>query len=147
MTDLILAITHHILVFGLVATMIGTRTMLQEAPVDVARLARIDMMAGLLSVAVLAVGIVRVVWGGKGWLFYEGNPFFWGKVGSFAVIGLLSIQPTVAFLRWNKARRADPAFQPTPDQVARARLFNGLIALMLIPLLVCAAAMARWGAV
>ena len=144
MTDLILAITHHIFVFGLVATMIGTRTMLREAPVDVARLARIDMMAGLLSLAVLAVGIARVVWGGKGWLFYEGNPFFWAKIGCFAVIGLLSIPPTLAFIRWNKARRADPAFQPTADQVGRARLFNGLMALMLVPLLVCAATMARW---
>ena len=120
MTDLILAITHHIFVFGLVATMIATRTMLRETPVDVARLARIDMMAGLLSFAVLAVGIARVAWGGKGWLFYEGNPFFWGKVGSFAVIGLMSIPPTLAFIRWNKARRADPGFQPTADQVARA---------------------------
>ena len=44
MTDLILAITHHIFVFGLVATMIATRTMLRETPVDVARLARIDEM-------------------------------------------------------------------------------------------------------
>ena len=145
MTDLILAITHHIIVFGLVATMIGTRTMLREAPVDVARLARIDMMAGLLSFAVLAVGIGRAVWGGKGWMFYESNPFFWGKIGCFAVIGLLSVPPTLAFLRWNRARRADPAFQPPADQIARARLFNGLMALMLIPLLVSAAAMARWG--
>lgn len=144
MTDLILAITHHIFVFGLVATMIGTRTMLREAPVDVARLARIDMMAGLLSAAVLAVGIARVVWGGKGWLFYESNPFFWGKVGAFAVIGLLSIPPTMAFIRWNKARKADPAFQPTAAEIARTRLFNGLMALMLVPLLVCAAAMARY---
>lgn len=145
MTDLILAITHHIFVFGLVATMIATRTMLRETPVDVARLARIDMMAGLLSAAVLAVGVARVVWGGKGWLFYQGNPFFWGKVGAFAVIGLLSIPPTMAFIRWNKARKADPGFQPAADQVARARLFNGLMALMLIPLLASAAAMARWG--
>ena len=144
MTDLILAITHHIFVFGLVATMIATRTMLRETPVDVARLARIDMMAGLLSAAVLAVGVARVVWGGKGWLFYQGNPFFWGKVGAFAVIGLLSIPPTMAFIRWNKARKADPGFQPAADQVARARLFNGLMALMLVPLLVCAAAMARY---
>lgn len=144
MTDLILAIVHHILVFGLVGMMVATRTLLKGAPVDVARLARLDAGAGALSFLVLAVGVGRAVWGGKGWLFYETNPFFWGKIGCFAVIGLLSIPPTMAFLRWNKARRVDADFQPDAGQIARARLFNGLMALMLIPLLICAAAMARW---
>ena len=144
MTDLILAITHHILVFGLIGTMVATRTLLAGPAVDIARVARVDMWAGILSFRVLAVGIGRAVWGGKGWMFYESNPFFWGKVAAFAVIGLLSIQPTLAFLRWNRARRADAAFQPDPAQVARARRFNGLMGLMLIPLLACAAAMARW---
>ena len=144
MADLILAILHHILVFGLVAMLMAERVMVSSAPIDVRRLARLDGGFGGVAGLILVVGAARVIWGGKGWMFYESNPFFWGKVAAFAVIGLLSIQPTLAFLRWNRARRADAAFQPDPAQVARARQFNGLMGLMLIPLLACAAAMARW---
>ena len=41
MTDLILAITHHILVFGLIGTMVATRTLLAGPVVDIARVARV----------------------------------------------------------------------------------------------------------
>lgn len=144
MTDLILAITHHILVFGLVAMMMATRVLLRGPDVDPVRLARLDAGAGSLSAVVLAVGVCRVIWGGKGWAFYEANPFFWGKIACFAVIGALTVPGTIAFLKWRKARAADAAFRPDPAHVTRLRALTGLQALVLIPLLACAAAMARY---
>jgi len=144
MTDLILTIAHHLLVFGLVGMLFVTRTLLKADTLDVTRLARVDAGAGLTAMLVLAVGVARAVWGGKGWMFYESNPFFWGKVACFFIIALLSLPPTLAFLRWNRQRRADPDFQPPGGEVARALRFSGLMALMLIPLLISAAAMARW---
>ena len=144
MTDLILAITHHLLVFGLVVMMMATRVLLQGPQVDPLRLARLDAGAGATAALVLAVGVCRVIWGGKGWAFYEANPFFWGKVACFAVVGALTLPGTIAFLKWRKARAADAAFQPAASEVARLRRLTGLQALALIPLLACAAAMARY---
>ena len=140
MHDLGLAIVHHVLVFGLVAMMVSTRVLLSGPGVDVARLARLDAGAGALSGLVLLAGISRAVWGGKGWAFYEANPFFWGKVACFAVIGALTVPGTIAFLKWRKAQRADPPMA----EVSRLRGLTGLQLLVLIPLLACAAAMARW---
>lgn len=144
MLDLILAITHHLLVFGLVAMMMAGRVMLSVRPVPVMRLARLDAGAGALSGGVLAVGLSRTIWGGKGWAFYAENPFFWGKIGCFILIGLLTVPGTIAFLKWRKAATADPAFQPDAAEAARLRALTGVQAVVLMALLVCAAAMARW---
>jgi putative membrane protein len=64
--------------------------------------------------------------------------FFWTKVGSFAVIGLLSVPPTRAFIRWRK-------LGTTPNDAAIREVRRYLhIELMLFVLLpIFAAAMAR----
>lgn len=144
MTDLILAILHHLAVFGLVAILAMEGVMLRAASVDVARLARLDARFGMTAMLVIVIGVSRVVWGGKGWAFYAENPFFWGKMACFVAIGLLSIGPTVMFLKWRKAAAAAGGFAPPADQLKRARMLVGLQALLLVPLLAFAAAMARW---
>lgn len=144
MLDLTLAILHHLAVFGLVATLAMEGMMLRAVPIDVARLAKLDARFGMTAMLVIVIGVSRVVWGGKGWAFYAENPFFWGKIACFVVIGLLSIGPTVIFLRWRKAAAADAGFAPPADQLQRARMLVGLQALLLVPLLGFAAAMARW---
>ena len=144
MPDLALAIAHHLLVFGLVAQMAIQRVMVRAPSIDVAALARIDRGYGMTAVLVLAVGAARVIWGGKGWAFYQENPFFWGKVGAFVLIALISAGPTIRILKWAKAARADASFQPPEAEVKAVRTSLGLQALLLVILLACAAAMARW---
>lgn len=144
MTDLILAILHHIAVFGLVAALAMEGAMLRAPAIVPARLVRLDAVFGMTAMLAVAVGVSRVIWGGKGWAFYEANPFFWAKIGLFAAIGLISILPTLAFFRWRRAAAGDPAWAPPAAEVKRVRLWVGLEALLLVPLLACAAAMARW---
>jgi len=144
MTDLILAIAHHLLVFGLVAMMAIERGLPRGAAVDAGRLARLDGGFGATAGLVVAVGVSRVIWGGKGWAFYAENPFFWTKMACFVAIGLLSIGPTLLFLRWRRAAAGERAYAPPADELKRARTWLGLEALLLVPLLASAAAMARW---
>ena len=144
MLDLALAIGHHLLVFTLAATLFGERLLLRADRPDVTRLARLDAMYGVLSVLVLAVGAARVVWGGKGWAFYEANPFFWAKIATFLLIGLASLPPTLTFLRWGRARRADPAWTPAAPELAAVRRWTLIELALLAPLIGFAAAMARW---
>ncbi|WP_292030087.1 DUF2214 family protein [Brevundimonas sp. UBA2416] len=144
MLDLGLAILHHILVFGLVALLAMEGLSLKEATVDPARLVRVDGRYGLVAGLVVAIGVCRVIWGGKGWAFYEANPFFWGKVGLFLALGLVSIGPTLLFIRWRKTSAGAVAFTPPAQELKRERTWVGLEALLLVPLLACAAVMARY---
>src|SRR5208283_1037602 len=65
--------------------------------------------------------------------------FFWAKIGTFMVIGLLSVPPTLAFL---KRRRAGAS--PADEAVARARRYLWM-EVALFPLL--PASPRRWLAV
>lgn len=144
MLDLTLAILHHIAVFGLVATLAMEGVMLRAPTIDTTRLARLDARFGMTAGLVFVIGVSRVIWGGKGWAFYAENPFFWAKIVTFVAIGLISIAPTILFLKWRKAAATDVGFAPPAPELKRARLAVGLQALLLVPLLAFAAAMARW---
>ena len=144
MLDLGLAIAHHLLVFGLAIMLAMELAYLRVKSPPVAGLAALDAGYGMTSLLIIAVGVCRVFWGAKGWLAYQDNPFFWAKVGTFAVIGLCSIAPTIAYVRWRRALRADPDFQPSPQAVARVTRWVRIEILLLFPLVGFAAAMARF---
>jgi len=143
--DAALAWLHYVFAFILVSALVAEGFILR-LPVDgrVARLLlRVDLFYGVSSVLLILAGIARVVWGAKGWGFYQAQPFFWAKMGAFAVIGLLSIGPTRAFMRWNRAAGADPAFAPPEDEVKRVRRYVVGEAHLIAVLLIFAVLMAR----
>lgn len=144
MLDLGLAITHHVLVFGLAVMLAMELAYLRADPVPVTRLSKLDGGYGGIAAAVAIVGVARVIWGSKGWIAYQDNPWFWAKVATFALIGLLSILPTIRFIRWSRSLKADAAFRPPAAEVARATLWVRLEVLLLFPLVAFAAAMARY---
>jgi putative membrane protein len=86
-----------------------------------------------------------VIYGVKGADYYLHNPWFWAKMAAFAGVGLLSVPPTIAFIRWRKSATADAAFAPTDAQVAGVRRFLVYQVGLLMVLVGCAAAMARLG--
>lgn len=140
MLDLILAVLHHLIVFGLVAVvlaeLISVRAGMDAAAVR--RVAAIDVWYGILAGLIVFVGFGRAIFAAKGWDYYAGNPFFWAKIATFVVIGLLSIPPTTAYVRWRKAGTA-----PADEAVATVRRFLLLEMLLFAPLIAFAAAMAR----
>lgn len=147
MTDLILAIAHHLLVFGL-ATQLAMESALVRpgiTPAQVRTVGRLDAGYGATAALVLVIGVLRVAFGAKGWSWYADNPWFWGKMAAFAVVGLASIPPTIRFLRWRRGVAADPAYVPHAEEVANTRRWLGLQALALVAVLAFAATMARYG--
>jgi len=140
MLDLVLAILHHFFAFALFAVLfaelVGVRCGMDTTAVM--RIQVIDAWYGVLAALIVIVGFSRAIFAAKGWGYYEHNAFFWAKIGTFAVIGLLSIAPTVAFLRWRRATTT-----PTDAAVAKVRPCLW-IQVALFPLLPAfAAAMAR----
>jgi putative membrane protein len=73
------------------------------SPAVVARIASVDLWYGLLAGLILIVGFSRALFAAKGWGYYSHNVFFWAKIGAFALVGLLSVPPTLVFLRWRRA--------------------------------------------
>ena len=86
----------------------------------VERLAKIDMVYGASAIAVLLTGAARVIWGAKGMGWYLTNSLLHVKFTLFIVMGLLSIGPTLAYLRWRRALRADGTL-PDALQVRNTR--------------------------
>jgi putative membrane protein len=84
----------------------------------VERLARLDMVYGIASVAVLATGFARTAWGIKGMAWYWSQPLLHAKLTLFVVVGLLSIVPTLNYRRWLKQLRATGTL---PDATAIAK--------------------------
>jgi putative membrane protein len=140
MLDLEFAIGHHLLVFGLFgvlfAELIAVRRGMDQAAVT--RIAAVDLWYGILAGLIIVVGFARATLAAKGWAYYSHNGFFWAKIGAFALVGLLSVPPTVAYIRWKRAGVA-----PGDAQVAGVRRFLYLQVALFALLPAFAAAMAR----
>jgi putative membrane protein len=140
MLDLTLAVAHHLLIFGLFGVLFSEIVAVQPrmSSATVTRIASIDLWYGLLAGLILIVGFSRAVFAAKGWGYYSHNVFFWAKIAVFAAIGLLSLPPTLVFIRWRRA-----GITPSDSEVARVRryLTAELALFALMPAF--AAAMAR----
>src|SRR5687768_12151553 len=101
LTDLTLASLHHLLFFAVIA-MLATESVLLRGRVDgptIQRLAGVDLGYGLSAMALIVVGVARIVYGVKGHDFYLHNPWFHAKMATFVLVFAFSIRPTVVFLR------------------------------------------------
>ena len=138
--DLVLAVAHHLLIFGLfgviVVELITMHRGIDRPGIDL--VASVDRWYGVLAVLILIVGFSRAIFAAKGWDYYARNGFFMAKMATFAVIGLLSVWPTVCFIRWRRA-----SVSPDAAQVATVRrlVYLDLALFALLPAF--AAAMAR----
>jgi putative membrane protein len=138
--DLWLAICHHLLVFMLFGVLFAELVLVRPGmdQTVVVRVAAIDVWYGILAGLVIVVGFSRAVFAAKGWDYYLHNVFFWAKLGTFAVIGLLSIPPTIAYIRWKRANLA-----PSDAQIGAMRRYLWIEFALFAPLLAFAATMAR----
>jgi putative membrane protein len=144
-TDFILACFHHLTVFSLVA-IIAAEIVLLRPELDasgVARLARLDLAYGIDAILVLIAGFLRVFFGAKGPDYYFHNHVFWTKIAIFALVGILSIRPTLRFLQWRRALAGDPSARPTAAEVKSAKLIVHIEATLVLLLPILGAAMAR----
>ena len=73
------------------------------------RLAKIDRIYAFAAVAVVATGVARTVLGIKGTAWYWTNPLLHIKLTLVIVIAVISIFPTLTFLRWRKVVRQNGA--------------------------------------
>jgi putative membrane protein len=140
MLDLVLAIVHHLLIFAIFGILFAEFMLLRPgvSTAIVARIASIDLWYGLLAGAIVVIGFCRAIFAAKGWYYYSHNAFFWGKLAGIAAIGLLSLPPTIAFIRWSRSGIA-----PADSAIRKIRLYLHIELSLFVLVLGCAAAMAR----
>jgi len=137
--DAIFAYLHFVAIFALVWFLAKEWTLLKAGAerLDLRRLALADMGFGIAAGSVVLAGLSRLLWGAKPWAFYAHNPIFHTKMALFVVVGLISIWPTRAFLRWRKAAAADANFRVAESEWQRVKriVLIEMHLLGLIPLL------------
>ncbi len=134
-TEILLRYLHFISIFIIVGTLTAEYVLLKPTLTrqEIGRIARIDALYGLAAISLVAAGLT--LWLGsytKPAVYYTQNWLFLTKLGCFATIGLLSIYPTVFFIR---NRKGDPA---QPVEIPRSIYWSLRLELMLlvvIPLL------------
>ena len=145
MGEAIAAYLHYLSIFLLFA-LLTLEHQLFKRPLDLPRarsLIRVDIAYGLSAGLVLASGIARLLWYGKGPAYYLHNSLFHAKFGLFILIALLSILPTLVFLNWRNDLRAGqvPQLSARLGTLVIMCIRLELLLLLILPLL--AALLAR----
>ncbi len=121
--DAVLAYFHYVAIFMLFAYLVA-ETMILKRALDAAtirRLGKIDLIYGAMAVAVLVTGFLRLVYGAKGADFYLNAWPVYVKIGLFLLVAVISVIPTLAFVRWRRYLDHDPAWQVPADEQRRMR--------------------------
>ena len=102
--ELLFRYLHFLGLIGMFAGLVAQHLTIQEkvSARVMRKLVRIDGVYGLSAVVVLLTGLSMWFWVGKPASFYTGNGLFHLKVTAFVLVALLSIYPTVYFIRQNK---------------------------------------------
>jgi putative membrane protein len=144
-TTALMAFLHHLLAFALTACLvyefIAYRKNMSLA--EIRRIQRADLVYGISAGLLLLVGLLRVFVFEKGANFYMNNPFFWVKMIAFLLVGLLSIDPTIRYIRWNRTLRQNTVPEIPEPEYKRTRWLLTLEIIGIVVILLAAPMMAR----
>lgn len=104
-TEIIIRYLHFISIFIIVSSVVAEHLFLkpQMTKAELERLSLIDAFYGIASISAVGAGLYLWLGGiGKPATFYTENLIFLTKVGLLIIAGLLSIYPTVFFLKNRK---------------------------------------------
>ncbi|HXQ33313.1 MAG TPA: DUF2214 family protein [Anaerolineales bacterium] len=145
MTTSIMAFLHRVFAFMLVACLIYEFIAFRKGMSieEARRIQRVDLVFGISAGLLLVAGLLRVFLFEKGVNFYLNSPFFWVKMTAFVIVGLLSIDPTIRYIRWNKFLSENKAPEISDSEDKRTRLILWLEVIGIVVILLAAPMMAR----
>jgi len=130
---------HYIGIMTLMGSLIAEHLILKPglSKPQIKLLAMVDLIYGLSAILVLATGLLRWFVYGKGNDYYLSNPLFHAKITLFVTIGILSIFPTIKFLKWRRQINNGQEPQIGEKVIKRQLLFIRieLFLVIIIPLL------------
>lgn len=133
--ELLLRYIHFISIFTIVGSLVSEHMLLKKElkRSEIDRLAKIDAVYGIAAVTLVAAGLTLWLTGiGKPTVFYTKNWIFHTKLTCFLTVGLLSIYPTIFFV---KNRKGNPDEIVSIPRKIFMMLRMELLLLFIIPLL------------
>lgn len=117
------AFLHHLLFVVLFVTLTVEMVLLRQTLTveNARRLLVVDGVYGAGAGALLVVGLLRVFFFEKGFAYYWANHAFLTKFGLFIIVGILSIVPTVEFMKWRKSLRDGRVPEVGPATIQKLR--------------------------
>jgi putative membrane protein len=141
----IMATLHHIVAFALTACLVyefvAYRKELTVA--EARRIQRVDLVYGIAAGLMIVFGLLRVYFFEKGPNYYLSNHIFWTKMALFVIIGLLSIYPTIRYIKWNPMLAENKMPEIPEQEYKHIRLLLWLEMAGLVLILFAAPLMAR----
>ncbi|HET9578144.1 MAG TPA: DUF2214 family protein [Usitatibacter sp.] len=117
--DAVFAYLHFTAVFVLFAFLSIELVLLKGelAPAAIRMLGRMDIWYFGSTIVVLATGFARLVLGAKGPQFYLQSWPIYVKVALFLLVVVMSVKPTLGFIRWRRELDHDSAWRvPASEQ-------------------------------
>jgi putative membrane protein len=120
---IVVAWIHYVSVMLLIASLLGEHLLLKQelTPTEARAVQRLDIIYGGSATLVLVTGIMRMYLE-KGATYYLQSGPFHALLGLFILVAVLSIYPTVAFLRWRADTRAGRGQQLKPGQFKKIQM-------------------------
>lgn len=114
-TEILLRYLHFLSILTLTGTLTAELAMLRPSLTrrDIGRIALVDAIYGLSAILLLAAGLTLWLGGySKPSVYYTQNWIFLTKLGLVAAVGILSIYPTIFFIRQRKGMPDEPVNIP-----------------------------------
>jgi putative membrane protein len=121
--DAVLAYFHFAAIFVLFGYMVAEAVLLRGTldAERIRRLGRIDIIYFAAAIVVIATGFLRAIFGIKGADYYFSWWPIYAKIGTFLLIALISVVPTLAYIRWRRMLDRDPAWTVPADEQRKMR--------------------------
>jgi len=139
------AFLHHVCFLTIMLVLAFEMLMLKQPfTLETAKkIIRYDAIYGMAAGLILVIGGLRVMYFEKGAYYYLHSVPFFAKMALFILFGLISIYPTMTFLKWNKSIKQGILPTVTEAQTRKLRLVIHVELTLLGLMILCAVLMAK----
>jgi putative membrane protein len=133
--EIFLRYVHFLSILLIAGTLVAERVLLKPemTRAELNKLSQVDLIYGLAALSLVGAGLTLWLGSiGKPAVFYTNNWIFITKISLFVVVGLLSIYPTIFFL---KNRKGNASEVVTIPKIISGMVTFEIIILLILPLL------------
>ncbi|MEM7563984.1 MAG: DUF2214 family protein [Pseudomonadota bacterium] len=133
---------HFMAYFAMVAALVLQLVLLQDrmSAQLARRIQRADRVLGVAALLLLVIGFLRVIYFEKGADYYFSNLFFQMKLGFFFAAAVLSVHPSLQYMRWG---RIEQEVETDPAMVLKLKKIIHWELILMAAMMLCASLMAK----
>jgi putative membrane protein len=141
----VVAFLHHIAFVAIMLTLAIEMVLLKQPMTldNAKKILRFDAIYGMSACLILLVGVLRIMAFEKGLAYYLYSGPFHAKMGLFILLGLISIYPTMVFLKWRQPLKHGIVPSIDPALSRRLRILIHVELTLLALMILNAALMAK----